>query len=85
LKSRKANAAEVELRLGAAHNYQVSLASIGNVYLLRRDYFTAISYYQRALARDNKDRVAVKKWTRNINLDYARIRLEVDQQTSRVA
>ena len=50
----------------------------------RRDHFTAISCYQRALAlaREIKDPVSIKKWTRNINLAYARIRLEVDQQNS---
>lgn len=36
-------AADVELKSGAMHNFQVSLASIGNVYLHRRDHFTAIS------------------------------------------
>jgi tetratricopeptide (TPR) repeat protein len=81
------NAAEVELRSGAAHNYQVSLASIGNVYLHRRDHFTAILYYQRALAlaREIKDPVSVKKWTRNINLAYARIRLAVDESHPHIA
>jgi tetratricopeptide (TPR) repeat protein len=80
-------AAEVERTSRASHNYQVSLASIGNVYLHRRDYFTAISYYQRALslAREIKDPVSIKKWTRNINLAYARIRLSVDQTNPRVA
>jgi tetratricopeptide (TPR) repeat protein len=69
---------------GVIHNYQVVLANIGNVYLHRRDHFTAISCYQRALAlaREIKDPVSIKKWTRNINLAYARIRLEVDQQNS---
>jgi len=72
---------------GSVHNYQVILAVIGNVYLHRRDYFTAISYYQSALAiaREIKDPVSTKKWTRNINLAYARIRLAVDQQNPRIA
>jgi tetratricopeptide (TPR) repeat protein len=72
---------------GVVHNYQVVLANIGNVYLHRRDYFTAISYYQQALAlaRQIKDPVSIKKWTRNINLAYARIRLSVDQQNPRIA
>lgn len=66
---------------GSIHNYQVALANIGNVYLHRRDHFNAISYYQRALtlAREIKDPVSIRKWTHNINLAYARIRLEVDQ------
>ena len=77
----------VNRECGPVHNYQVVLADIGNVYLHRRDYFTAISYYQRALAlaREIKDPVSVKKWTRNINLAYARIRLAVDQQHPRIA
>jgi tetratricopeptide (TPR) repeat protein len=72
---------------GSVHNYHVTLAVIGNVYLHRRDYFTAISYYQRALAiaREIKDPVSTKKWIRNINLAYARIRLAVDQQNPRTA
>jgi len=81
------NAAEVELKSGVVHNYQVSLASIGNVYLHRRDHFTAISYYQRALtlAREIKDPISIKKWTRNINLAYARIRQSVDETNPRIA
>jgi hypothetical protein len=56
-------------------------------YLHRRDYFTAISYYQRALelAREIKDPVSIKKWTFNINLAYARIRAAVDQGNARPA
>jgi tetratricopeptide (TPR) repeat protein len=77
-------AERVNCEAGVIHNYQVVLANIGNVYLHCRDHFTAISYYQRALAlaRELKDPVSIKKWTRNINLAYARIRLEVDQQNS---
>jgi len=72
---------------GFVHNCQVVLANIGNVYLYRRDYFTALSYYRRALslARKIKDPVSVKKWTYNINLAYARIRAAVDQNSSHVA
>lgn len=43
-------AERVNYECGVIHNYQVVLANIGNVYLHRRDYFTAIFYYQRALA-----------------------------------
>jgi tetratricopeptide (TPR) repeat protein len=67
---------------GFVHNYQVVLANIGNVYLYRRDYFTALSYYRSALwlAREIKDPVSVKKWSYNINLAYARLRAAVDQR-----
>lgn len=80
-------AEQVNCKSGSVHNYQVALANIGNVYLHRGDYFTAISYYQRALtlAREIKDPVSIKKWTRNINLAYARIRRDVDQAQSRIA
>ncbi|HZW95440.1 MAG TPA: tetratricopeptide repeat protein [Candidatus Eremiobacteraceae bacterium] len=80
-------AEKVDHEAGAVHNYQVVLANIGNVYLYRRDHFTAISYYQRALAlaREIKDPVSIKKWTRNINLAYARIRLAVDQSNPSIA
>lgn len=80
-------AERVNFESGVVHNYQVALANIGNVYLHRRDHFAAISYYQRAiaLAREIKDPVSIKKWTRNINLAYARIRLSVDQSNPRIA
>jgi tetratricopeptide (TPR) repeat protein len=70
----------VDYSVGWMHSYQVDLANIGNVYLHRRDYFTALSYYQRAvsLAREIKDPVSVKRWTYNINLAYARIIAAVD-------
>jgi tetratricopeptide (TPR) repeat protein len=80
-------AERVNYEAGVVHNYQVVLANIGNVYLHRRDHLTAISYYQRALslAREIKDPVSIKKWTRNINLAYARIRYSVDQTHPRSA
>ena len=80
-------AEQVNYEAGVIHNYQVVLANIGNVYLHRRDYFAALSYYRRALAfaREIKDPVSIKKWTRNINLAYARIRLAVDQASPQVA
>jgi tetratricopeptide (TPR) repeat protein len=79
-------AERVNYESGVVHNYQVVLANIGNVYLHRRDHFTAISYYQRALAlaREIKDPVSIKKWTRNINLAYARIRQSVDHTNPRI-
>jgi len=80
-------AERVNHEAGVVHNYQVVLANIGNVYLHRRDHFTAISYYQRALAlaREIKDPVSIKKWTRNINLAYARIRQSIDETNPRIA
>jgi len=80
-------AESVNHECSVVHNYQVVVANIGNVYLHRRDYFTAIDYYRRALtlAREIKDPVSIKKWTRNINLAYARIRLAVDQAHPRSA
>jgi tetratricopeptide (TPR) repeat protein len=80
-------AEKVNRDAGFIHNYQVVLANIGNVYLHRGDQFTAILYYRRALdlARQIKDPVSIRKWTRNINLAYARIRLIVDRQNPRIA
>lgn len=80
-------AAAIEHSAGFLRNYQVTLADIGNVYLHRRDYFTALSYYRRALslARQIKDPISVRKWTYNTNLAYARIRAHVDQEHPRPA
>ena len=63
------------------------MANIGNVYLQGRDYFTAISYYEKALAlaREIKDPVSVNKWTYSIRLTYARIQSAVDEQHPRTA
>jgi len=76
-----------DIEAGAIHNYQVALANIGNVYLHRRDYLTAISYYRQAVtfAREIGDPLSTKKWTYNINLAYARIRQAVDEQHPRRA
>jgi tetratricopeptide (TPR) repeat protein len=76
---------QVDRESGAVHNYQVGLANIGNVYLHRRDYLTALSYYQKALgiAREIKDPVSVQKWTYNIRLAYVLIRSAVDEQHPR--
>jgi len=65
----------------------VVLANIGNVYLHRRDYLTAIWYYRQAqaLAREIRDPLSIKKWTYNINLAYAKIRQSVDAQHPRRA
>jgi tetratricopeptide (TPR) repeat protein len=79
--------ARIDYESGTIHNYQVALANIGNVYSQRRDFFTALSYYQKALtlAREIKDPVSVKKWTYSIRLTYARIRSTVDEQNPRTA
>jgi hypothetical protein len=47
------------------------------VYLHRKDYSTAISYYQRALtiAHQIKDPVSIYKWTYNTNLALLRMLL----------
>lgn len=58
----------VFLECGATPNYQVCLANIGNVYRYRREFATAISYYQRALelARELGDQLSMGKWLRNL-------------------
>lgn len=75
-------AAEEDQNIGAVHNYQVILANIGNVYLHRRAFLTALSYYQKALAlaSEIKDSISVEKWTYNIRLAYAMMRAAADQQ-----
>lgn len=68
-------------------NYQVVLANIGNVYMYRKDYPTAIDHYRRALAiaREIKDPVSIRKWTYNTNLAYMRMRAAVDEAAQDVA
>ena len=58
---------------GWVHNYQVTIANIGNVYRIRGDYLRAIDYYRCAVeyAREIKDPVSIQKWTQNIRLSYA--------------
>jgi tetratricopeptide (TPR) repeat protein len=75
----------VDVECGLLHGYQIDLANIGNVYLQRREYMMAISYYRKAVAvaRGIKNPLSVKKWTYNINLTYARIRAQIDQQHPR--
>ncbi len=79
--------AQVNQQADTTHNYQVNLANIGNVYFHRRDYLTALSYYQKALvlARGINDPVSVQKWTYNIRLAYAQIQSAVDEQHRRTA
>jgi tetratricopeptide (TPR) repeat protein len=80
-------AAQRDIEAGAIHNYQVALANIGNVYLHRRDYLSAISYYRQAVtfAREIGDPLSIKKWTYNIKLAYAKIRQSVDENHPRRA
>jgi tetratricopeptide (TPR) repeat protein len=68
-------AERASLESGAMHLYQVTLADIGNVYLRQGEYWTAISYYQRALnlAKEMKDPVKVANWTFNLRLAYAKL------------
>ena len=75
---------QIDEERGAVHNYQVTIANIGNVYLHRRNYLTAIAHYRQALslAREIEDPVSIKKWSYNIRLTYARLRQDIDQQVS---
>jgi tetratricopeptide (TPR) repeat protein len=56
-------------------NYQVCLANIANVYLYRRQFLAAISYYQQALelARQLGDQLSIGKWLRNLGQAYAHL------------
>lgn len=65
----------VFLESGAIPNYQVCLANIGNVYLYRREFLTAISYYQRALelARQLGDQLSIAKWLHNLGQAYTQL------------
>ena len=68
-------AESVFLESGATPNYQVCLANIGNVYLYRREFLIAISYYQRALelARQLGDQLSISKWLRNLSQAYSQL------------
>lgn len=73
-------AARRDSEAGSIHNYQVSIANIGNVHAHRGDYLTAILYYQQALtlAREIQDTLSIRKWTYNIRLAYLKVRENVD-------
>lgn len=77
-------AERVMLQIGAIPNYQVCVANIGNVYLYRGEYGTAIEHYQRALAmaREIKDPVSIGKWTHNLNIAYSRLKEQTERQGS---
>ena len=68
-------AERVFLESGAVPNYQVCLANIGNVYHYRREFLTAISYYQRAfeLERQLGDHLSIGKWLHNLAQAYANL------------
>lgn len=58
--------------IGEKPAYLVSLGNIGNLYVKRREYPTAISYYQRAIeiARELDDALACEKWLKNLSVAY---------------
>ncbi len=66
---------------GWVHNYQVTIANIGNVYRKRGDYLRAIEYYRCAIAyaREINDPLSIRKWTYNLRLSYSLIRQSVEQ------
>lgn len=71
--------------LGARHAYQVNLADMGNVYLHKGDYLTAISLYQRALAiaKEIDAPASVEKWSHNIKLAYEKLRQSMAEKADR--
>jgi tetratricopeptide (TPR) repeat protein len=79
------NAAQADYESGALHNYKVTVANIGNVYLQRGNFFTALSYYDLGIAREIRDPLSVTKWTYNIRLAYAKIRSAVDEKRPKTA
>jgi len=68
-------AERVFVNFGATPNYQVCLANVGNDYLYRREFLTAISYYQRALelARKLGDQLSIAKWLHNLGQAYSEL------------
>jgi tetratricopeptide (TPR) repeat protein len=71
--------------LGTRHAYQVNLADMGNVYLHKGEYVTAISLYQRALAiaKEIDAPESVEKWSCNIRLAYAKLRQSMAEDADR--
>jgi tetratricopeptide (TPR) repeat protein len=67
--------------IGAMQHYQVNLADIGNVYVHKGDFLTAISYYRRALAiaEQINHPASIEKWNYNIRLAYIKLRESIDQ------
>ena len=74
-------AEKILIGIGAMQPYQVNLADIGNVYLHKGDFLTAISYYRRALAiaEQIKHPASIEKWNYNIRLAYVKLRASIDQ------
>lgn len=72
------------IALDAMHAYQVNLADIGNVYLYKQEYLTAISYFQTALriAQEIKAAASIEKWSYNLRLAYAKLK-QSEENTSR--
>jgi len=65
----------VFLEVGALGNYQISLGNIGNIFVRRGDYPTAITYFQRALelAKKNDDRISMMKWLNNLSAVFSKL------------
>lgn len=65
-------AARVDLAAGALRGYEINLANIGNVYLLRGEYPKAISHYQQAvaIARELSDWISTAKWLQNLKITF---------------
>jgi tetratricopeptide (TPR) repeat protein len=72
---------------GWVHGYQVTIASIGNVYRHRGDYLRAIDYYRNAVecAQEIKDPVSVRKWSYNIRLSYSLLCQSIEQMRTTTA
>lgn len=72
---------------GWVHNYQATIANIGNVYRYRGDYLRAIEYYRCAVeyAQEIKDPVSIRKWSYNIRLSYSLIRQSVERMRGAAA
>jgi tetratricopeptide (TPR) repeat protein len=66
---------------GARRSHTVNLSDIGNVYLQKGDYTTAISYYGRALAmaREIEFAACVENCNSGIRLAYAKVLESIDK------
>lgn len=78
-------AEKILAELGARHAYQVNLADMGNVYLHKGEYVTAISLYQRALsiAQEIDAPASVEKWSHNIKVAYEKLRQSMSERADR--
>lgn len=72
-------------RIGWVHNYQVTIANIGNVYRIKGDYLRAIEYYRCAVeyAEAIRDPVSIQKWSQNIHLSYSLLRQSIERMRSK--